>query len=176
MLQPIGETNTKRCVATPTIGGADRGDAIRGPKSCRKCAAHPEFPLYPLALKTGSCRKGCKTAVYLYDQYPNPQLLTFLGIARNSDKAHQFCNAYALTELVQWLFRSAIRVGGLNMTKHPYRPRRKVTVYIPSRRMRNLLVNWLLSGRVCSGPVKPKGQRQVELLARLEGQQMAIAA
>lgn len=119
---------------------------------------------------------GCTTAVYLYDQYPNPQLLTFLGMARNSDEAHQFCNAYALTELVQWLFRSAIRVGGLNMTKHLYMPRRKVTLYMPSQRMRNLLLNWLLSGRVCSGPVKPKGQRQIELLARLEGRQEAIVA
>lgn len=114
--------------------------------------------------------------MYLYDQYPNPQLLTFLGLARNSPEAHQFCNAYALTELVQWLFRSAIRVGGLNMTKHSYRPRRKVTLYMPSERMRNLLLNWLLYGRVFSGSVKPKGQAEIERLARLEGRQEATAA
>ena len=115
---------------------------------------------------------GCTHAVYLYDQHPNPQLLTFLGMARNSQDAYQFCDAYALTELVQWLFRSAIRVGGLNSTGRQYKPRRRVTVYIPSQRMRNLLLNWLLSGKVNSGSVNPRGQRQAELLARVEGRPM----
>jgi hypothetical protein len=130
----------------------------------------------PNTTRGTNAHSNCTTAVYLYDQYPNPQLLTFLGMARSSDKAFQFCNAYALTELIQWLFRSAIRVGGLNSTKHPYTPRRKVTVYIPSQRMRNLLLNWLLSGQVHCGPVIPDGQRQEELLARLEGRNMAKAA
>lgn len=97
-------------------------------------------------------------------------------MARNSEEAHRFSNAYALTELIQWLFRSAIRVGGLNMTGRPYEPRRKVTLFMPSQRMRNLLLNWLLSGRVCSGPVQAKGQREIELLDRLEGRQSAMAA
>lgn len=119
---------------------------------------------------------GCTTAVYLYDQHPNPQLLTFLGWARDSAEAYRFSDAYALTELVQWLFRSSIRVGGLNGTGRPYAPRHRVTVYISSQRMRNLLINWLLSGRVCSGPVKPKGQREEERLARLEGRMDIVAA
>lgn len=120
---------------------------------------------------------GCTTAVYLYDQHPNPQLLTFLGMERNSVQALHFSDAYALTELVQWLFRSAIRVGGVNRaTTGAYKPRRRVTLYMPSKRMRNLLLNWLLSGRVCSGPVKANGQKQVELLARLEGRLTAMAA
>ncbi|MBY6158053.1 hypothetical protein [Pseudooceanicola nitratireducens] len=119
---------------------------------------------------------GCSTAVYLYDQHPNPQLLTFLGMKRNSDAAYRFSDAYALAELVQWLFRSAIRVGGLNMTGRAYTPRKKVTVYIPSERMRNLLLNWLLTGRVSSGPVKAEGPRQTELLARMTGVQEAAVA
>ncbi len=119
---------------------------------------------------------GCTTAVYLYDQHPNPQLLTFLGMKRNSNEAHRFSDAYALTELVQWLFRSAIRVGGLNSTGRAYSPRRSVTLYMPSKRMRNLLLNWLLTGQVNSGPVNTKGQRQTELLARLEGRQVAAVA
>jgi len=119
---------------------------------------------------------GCTTAVYLYDQHPNPQLLTFLGWPRNSNEAHSFSDAYALTELVQWLCRSSIRVGGLNRTTMPYKPRHRVTVYMPSQRMRNLLVNWLLSGRVSSEPVKPKGQREQELLSRLEGRMEGVAA
>ncbi|WP_299901451.1 hypothetical protein [uncultured Ruegeria sp.] len=119
---------------------------------------------------------GYTTAVYLYNQYPNPQLLTFLGMKRDSKEAHRFSDAYALTELVQWLFRSAIRVGGLNGTERAYTPRRRVTLYMPSQRMRNLLLNWLLSGEVNSGPVRAKGQRQTELLARVEGRQVAAVA
>ncbi|WP_109312651.1 hypothetical protein [Ruegeria sp. AU67] len=119
---------------------------------------------------------GCTKAVYLYDQNPNPQLLTFLGMKRVSHEARSFSDAYALTELVQWLFRSAIRVGGLNNAGRDYQPRRRVTLYMPSQRMRNLLQNWLLSGQVNSGPVYAKGQRQVELLARLEGRQVAAVA
>ncbi|WP_424832481.1 hypothetical protein [Ruegeria sp.] len=119
---------------------------------------------------------GCTAAVYLYDQNPNPQLLTFLRMKRDSNEARRFSDAYALTELVQWLFRSAIRVGGLNGTGRAYTPRRRVTLYMPSQRMRNLLLNWLLSGEVNSGEVCANGQRQKELLDRLEGHQVAAAA
>lgn len=119
---------------------------------------------------------GCNTAVYLYDQHPNPQLLNFLGLQPSKKKTLSFSDNYALTELVQWLFRSAIRVGGLNGTGHPYKQRRHVTLYMPSQRMRNLLLNWLISGQINSGPVKVKGQKQAELLARLEGRQTAMAA
>lgn len=119
---------------------------------------------------------GCTKAIYLYDQNPNPQLLTFLGLERSSLEAKRFCDAYALTELVQWLFRSAIRVGGVNGTNRPYEPRRKVTLYMPSERMRNLLLNWLLTGRVCSGEVEAQGSRQQQLLDHMTGQYMANAA
>ncbi|WP_298855386.1 hypothetical protein [uncultured Ruegeria sp.] len=95
---------------------------------------------------------------------------------RDSHEARRFSDAYALTELVQWLFRSAIRVGGVNNAGRDYQPRRRVTLYMPSQRMRNLLQNWLLSGQVNSGPVYAKGPRQVELLARLEGRQVAAVA
>jgi hypothetical protein len=130
----------------------------------------------PNTTRGTNAHTGCTTAVYLYDQNPNPQLVTFLGIKQNTGEARHFSDAYALTELVQWLFRSAIRVGGVNRTARAYEPRRRVTLHMPSERMRNLLLNWLLSGRVCSGPVSAKGQKQIELLARLEGRQSAMAA
>lgn len=38
---------------------------------------------------------------------------------------------YALSEMIQWIWRSAIRAG------------KDIWVYIPSRRMRELLINWL---------------------------------
>lgn len=38
---------------------------------------------------------------------------------------------YALSEMIQWIWRSAIRDGN------------EINIYIPSKRMRNLLTNWL---------------------------------
>lgn len=98
------------------------------------------------------------------------------AMVRKDGRSRDFVKAYALTELVQWLFRSVIRVGGLNKSGRAYQPRRRVTLFMPSERMRNLLLNWLLKGRVIAGPVKPKGPKQIELLARLEGRQRAAAA
>jgi len=40
-------------------------------------------------------------------------------------------DAYALSIMVQWIWRSAIRDGN------------EIWLYVPSRRMRNLLINWM---------------------------------
>ena len=40
-------------------------------------------------------------------------------------------NDYALSMLIQWIFRSRIRDN------------QKINIYIPSKRMRNLLESWL---------------------------------
>jgi len=92
----------------------------------------------------------CSHAVYLYNQNPNPQLLQFLGMQQGTREAAEFTNAYALSELVQWLFRCSIRSGGVNGTGRPFEQRLKATVYIPSDRMRNLLINWLNTGEISS--------------------------
>jgi hypothetical protein len=126
--------------------------------------------------KSTHCEKLVRDGKSIACTHPNPQVFTFLGWDRNSGKALAYSDAYALTELVQWLFRSAIRKGGLNSTGQPYRPRERVTLYMPAQRMRNLLLNWLITGRVHSGPVVPKGLRQMELLASLEGRVGAMAA
>lgn len=63
---------------------------------------------------------------YLVNYYLNPILVNYLtnaGIRVQED-------AYALSQLIQWIFRSAIR------DKEP------IQIYIPSRRMRELLVLW----------------------------------
>jgi len=64
---------------------------------------------------------------YTLNRYLNPFFVTFFSkkdIFLDQDK-------YALSELIQWMFRSAIRNG------------KEIWVYIPSQRMRTLLTNWL---------------------------------
>jgi hypothetical protein len=71
---------------------------------------------------------GHKTAcAYVLNRFMHPSIVNFLksrGIKVEQD-------IYALSELLQWLFRSAIRNG------HP------INLYIPSERMRTLLKQWL---------------------------------
>jgi hypothetical protein len=66
---------------------------------------------------------------YLVDVYFDNSINTFFetyGIKVDQD-------TYALNTLLQWIFRSAIRNG------------KKITLFLPSARMRNLLNNWLNS-------------------------------
>ncbi|MDA0361930.1 MAG: hypothetical protein O3A45_02880 [Proteobacteria bacterium] len=71
----------------------------------------------------------CSTLIYLYDQHPNPLILNWL----RPDHHRTFVRDYALAELIQWVCRSRIRNG------------EPITVYIPSRRMREIFSNWLNS-------------------------------
>lgn len=68
-----------------------------------------------------------KTCIYLLNKYEHPSTQMYFinkGINVNQD-------IYALSELVQWLFRSSIRKG------------EQINLYIPSKRMRSLLSSWL---------------------------------
>jgi hypothetical protein len=72
--------------------------------------------------------KGKKALAYIANRFTNPCIKQFFnanGVEIDEDKI-------ALSELVQWIFRSAIRDG------------KEVYLYIPSKRMRSLLQNWLL--------------------------------
>jgi hypothetical protein len=68
----------------------------------------------------------CSHLIYLYDQNINPFLARWLG-----DSTQAFKDAYALTELIQWVWRSRVRRG------------EPVTLYLPSPRMRRLFEEWL---------------------------------
>ena len=68
----------------------------------------------------------CSHLIYLYDQYPHPFITRWLG-----DSSREFADAYALTELIQWVWRSRVR------KEEP------ITVFIPSLRMRTLFERWL---------------------------------
>ena len=64
---------------------------------------------------------------YCINRYPNPffeQFFNKRNIQINEDQ-------YALAEMIQWIWRSAIR---------NFEP---ITIYIPSERMRNIFINWL---------------------------------
>lgn len=66
------------------------------------------------------------TLAYCVNLFLNPLIKNYFiqyGIRVEEDK-------YALSELLQWTWRSAIRDG------------EDITIYIPSKRMRDLLVNW----------------------------------
>ena len=47
------------------------------------------------------------------------------------DNTRAFDDAYALTELIQWVWRSRVRNG------------QPITLYLPSLRMRQLIEEWL---------------------------------
>ena len=68
----------------------------------------------------------CSHLIYLFDQYPNPFVTRWLGTC-----SKEFADAYALTELIQWVWRSRVR------REEP------ITIYLPSTRMRMLFERWL---------------------------------
>ena len=68
----------------------------------------------------------CSHLIYLYDQYMNPYVAQWL-----EDNTRAFDDAYALTELSQWVWRSRIRRG------------EPITLYLPSPRMRGIFEKWL---------------------------------
>ena len=86
----------------------------------------------------------CRTAIYLWDQHLNPYVRRWLGLGDDRFADDQ----YAITELVQWLYRTAVRRG------------EPITVYMPSKRIEDPAVlarrrgSRCLSGR--SGRV-PRG-------------------
>ena len=68
----------------------------------------------------------CSHLIYLYDQYMNPLVIRWL----EEDKG-AFEDEYALTELIQWVWRSRVRRG------------QPITLYLPNPRMWQLMEEWL---------------------------------
>jgi len=68
-----------------------------------------------------------RNLAYMCNVYIHPNIKQFFnlkGIEFNEDE-------YALSELIQWIFRSSIREG------------KNINIYLPSKRMRTFLINWL---------------------------------
>ena len=71
--------------------------------------------------------KNKKSIAYLTNRYLNPYIKNFFlnkGVNVNEDE-------FALSEMIQFIFRAAIR------------DKKEIYVYIPSKRMRTLLKNWI---------------------------------
>lgn len=66
---------------------------------------------------------------YLVNVFPHPSLVHFF--ASKGLKLDQ--DAWALSEMVQWVWRSSVRKG------------EEIWVYMPSRRMRDMLKEWIVS-------------------------------
>ena len=64
---------------------------------------------------------------YCINRYNNPLIKSFF---QQKDIKFDEDN-YALSELIQWIFRSQLR------------DKKPIQIYIPSKRMRNLLLEWM---------------------------------
>lgn len=67
------------------------------------------------------------TLLYLINRFPNPEIGKYFS--RRGSPIDE--NMFATSELIQWIWRSAIRNN------------QKINLYIPSSRMRKLLTDWL---------------------------------
>lgn len=74
--------------------------------------------------------KNRNTVMYIGNRFIKPTLKNFFT-SRGIEFDSKFEEQFALSELIQFIYRSCIRDG------------LPIKVYIPSQRMRNLLLNWL---------------------------------
>ena len=70
----------------------------------------------------------CSHLIYLHNKHPNPALTSWLGVGNK-----HYTDTHALTELIQWVWRSRIRKG------------EPITLYFAAKRMRQLFEAWLFS-------------------------------
>lgn len=81
----------------------------------------------PLNARATNVYAHKRSLAYLVNRYPNPVMVGYLrkhGVEWSQD-------LFALSEMLQWIWRSAIRNG------------EPISIFIPSERMRNLLIDWL---------------------------------
>ena len=71
--------------------------------------------------------RHCVALAYLVNRYFNPVIKNFF--LQNDVRVEE--DGYALSEMLQWIFRSAVR------------DEKEIWLYIPSKRMRDLLVEWM---------------------------------
>ncbi len=119
---------------SPKVGsdGVEVGKFRPGPyaKSSRLQGRSGRVHWLPNTTRGTNEYKNATHLIYLYNQFINPNILRFLGAGSVSP------DDYALTELIQWVWRSRIR------------DKKPITLYLPSRRMQNLFLNWLWEDKI----------------------------
>lgn len=123
-------------------------DSVMGTGKTQACIAwmrqHPEQKYLYVTPYLDECSRIQASAPELDFQQPqenktkSADLLRLLSEGKNITTTHELLSLmkdsdveYALSALLQWIWRSAIRNG------------KKVTIYIPAPRMRQLLTDWL---------------------------------
>ena len=81
----------------------------------------------PINIRATNDYKEATAVAYIANRYMKPTLKHFF----ESENINVDEDTYALSELIQFIYRSAIRDG------------KPITVYIPSKRMRELLKEWI---------------------------------
>ena len=100
----------------------------------------------PMNIRACNNLRTRSTICYLVNVYPNPVISKYLkehDVVVDSDK-------YALSEMIQFLWRSCLRDG------------KPVNLYIPSKRMRNLLLNWLEDGSISTEDRDNESEEEIE--------------
>lgn len=80
-----------------------------------------------LSMRATNAYKSKKDLAYLVNRYPRMPIKSYFESHRIEINKDQ----YALSEMIQWIFRSQIRDG------------KPINLYIPSKRMRTILKNWM---------------------------------
>ena len=83
----------------------------------------------PMNIRATNEYREATSVAYLVNRFLDPNLVKFFAVRDITIDNDQF----ALSEMIQFIWRSAIRDN------------QPITVYIPSQRMRNLLIDWMNS-------------------------------
>lgn len=78
-----------------------------------------------------------RALAYLINVYPHQTLTMYFNLKKTDKDIKLNLDAYALSHLIQWIWRSSIRRQDLPKED------REIHLYLPSRRMREILLNWL---------------------------------
>lgn len=90
----------------------------------------------PYNIKATNEYRHCTSVAYLVNNFPNTYLVAM--ITRRNSKRKFDQDGWALSEMLQMIFRSAIRGD-----KEKCDESRHIKLYVPSERMRKLLESWL---------------------------------
>lgn len=87
----------------------------------------------PLNARASNEFRDRSVLVYAANLYTNPYVRRFFELKNKADGTNIMVNddMFALSNMIQWIFRSSIRDG------------KQIKIYIPSERMRELLESWI---------------------------------